>query len=136
MSKEATLADRLVGERVRLRRKELGLSQEKLGKAVGVTFQQIQKYENGVNRIGAGRLTQIGSFLDVPVSYFFDGLAEVCDNPTEEANVLVSLKTPGAMDLLRAYGAIEPALRRAVLDLARTLASEQAVAPRAARRGR
>ena len=54
MSKEATLADRLVGERVRLRRKELGLSQEKLGKAVGVTFQQIQKYENGVNRIGAG----------------------------------------------------------------------------------
>ena len=136
MSKEATLADRLVGERVRLRRKELGLSQEKLGKAVGVTFQQIQKYENGVNRIGAGRLTQIGAFLEVPVSYFFDGLAEVCDNPTEEANVLVSLKTPGAMDLLRAYGAIEPGLRRAVLDLARTLANEQAVAPRAAQRGR
>src|SRR5919112_1572624 len=74
MSKEATLADRLVGERVRLRRKELGLSQEKLGKAVGVTFQQIQKYENGVNRIGAGRLTQIGSFFYVPVSYFFDGV--------------------------------------------------------------
>lgn len=137
MSKEATLADRLVGERVRLRRKELGISQEKLGKAVGVTFQQIQKYENGVNRIGAGRLTQIGSFLEVPVSYFFDGLSEVCDSPAQEANVLGSLKAPGAMELLRAYGAIEaPALRRAVLDLARTLANEQAAAPRAAQRGR
>src|SRR5688572_31328483 len=57
---------------------------EKLGKAVGVTFQQIQKYENGVNRIGAGRLTQIGSFLDVPVSYFFDGLSSVCETQRSE----------------------------------------------------
>jgi transcriptional regulator with XRE-family HTH domain len=137
MSKEATLADRLVGERVRLRRKELGLSQEKLGKAVGVTFQQIQKYENGVNRIGAGRLTQIGSFLDVPVSYFFDGLSGVCETPAEEANVLGTLKAPGAMELLRAYGAIEnPGLRKAVLDMARSLASQQPSAAGAGQRTR
>jgi transcriptional regulator with XRE-family HTH domain len=137
MSKEATLADRLVGERVRLRRKELGLSQDKLGKAVGVTFQQIQKYENGVNRIGAGRLTQIGAFLDVPVSYFFDGLSGVVENQTEESNVLGALKAPGAMELLRAYGAIEnPALRKAVLDMARSLASEQSGGTRLKQRGR
>jgi transcriptional regulator with XRE-family HTH domain len=135
MSKEATLADRLVGERVRLRRKELGLSQEKLGKAVGVTFQQIQKYENGVNRIGAGRLTQIGSFLDVPVSYFFDGLSGVCETQAEESNVLSTLKAPGAMELLRAYGAIEsPPLRKAVLDMARSLASEQSGTARISQR--
>src|SRR5512134_3751494 len=63
-----------VGSRVRLRRTLLGLSQEKLGEAVGLTFQQIQKYERGANRIGASRLFEFSRILDVPVSFFFDDM--------------------------------------------------------------
>src|SRR5512147_126443 len=65
-----------VGSRVRLRRTLLGLSQEKLGEAVGLTFQQIQKYERGANRIGASRLFEFSRILDVPVSFFFDDMSE------------------------------------------------------------
>src|SRR5512144_1355925 len=65
-----------VGSRVRLRRTLLGLSQEKLGEAVGLTFQQIQKYERGANRIGASRLFEFSRILDVPVSFFFEDMAE------------------------------------------------------------
>ena len=65
-----------VGSRVRLRRTLLGLSQEKLGEAVGLTFQQIQKYERGANRIGASRLFEFSRILDVPVSFFFDDMNE------------------------------------------------------------
>ena len=65
--------DALVGSRLRSRRKQLRISQEKLGKEVGVSFQQVQKYENGTNRIGAGRLAEISKVLDVPVAYFFTG---------------------------------------------------------------
>src|SRR5271163_504836 len=61
-----------VGSRVRLRRNMLGLSQEKLGEAIGLTFQQVQKYERGANRIGASRLMELSGVLDVPVSFFFD----------------------------------------------------------------
>src|ERR1700740_3599879 len=66
------LIDIHVGSRVRLRRNMLGLSQEKLGEAIGLTFQQVQKYERGANRIGASRLMELSSVLDVPVSFFFD----------------------------------------------------------------
>src|SRR5881275_2230640 len=65
--------DRHVGSRVRLRRMLLGLSQEKLGEALGLTFQQVQKYEKGTNRIGASRLQQIAQILQVPVAFLFDG---------------------------------------------------------------
>lgn len=65
-----------VGSRVRLRRTLLGLSQERLGEAVGLTFQQIQKYERGANRIGASRLFEFSRILDVPVSFFFDDMSE------------------------------------------------------------
>src|ERR687886_1196704 len=65
-------ADVHVGARVRLRRTLLGMSQEKLGKALGLTFQQVQKYERGANRIGASRLNELSRILDVPVSFFFD----------------------------------------------------------------
>src|SRR5271170_4605125 len=61
-----------LGKRIRLRRVEQGISQDELGKAVGVTFQQVQKYEKGVNRVGAARLQQIATALDVPVAFFFD----------------------------------------------------------------
>jgi transcriptional regulator with XRE-family HTH domain len=65
--------DRHVGSRVRMRRMMLGMSQEKLGDALGLTFQQVQKYEKGANRIGASRLQQISQILQVPVSFFFEG---------------------------------------------------------------
>ncbi len=116
-SKRATATDREVGFRLRLRRKELGLSQEKIGAAVGVSFQQIQKYENGTNRIGAGRLKEIGRVLSVPVTYFFDDLAD-----DDAAPSTVVLQKPGAMELLKLYAKIDsPVLARAVVDLARTL---------------
>src|SRR6201988_3669252 len=66
--------DRHVGSRVRMRRMMLGMSQEKLGDALGLTFQQVQKYEKGANRIGASRLQQISQILQVPVSFFFEGV--------------------------------------------------------------
>src|SRR3569833_3753192 len=66
-----------VGARVRLRRTLLGMSQEKLGEAIGLTFQQVQKYERGANRIGASRLFDLSRVLDVPVSFFFDDTAPV-----------------------------------------------------------
>jgi transcriptional regulator with XRE-family HTH domain len=119
-NRRANAADVAIGARVRQRRKELGLTQEKLGEALGITFQQVQKYEKGVNRIGGSRLSQISKVLDVKVSYFFADLEGV----TEEVSALSDpLRVPGAMDLVRAYAQIENAgYRRSVLDLARTLA--------------
>ncbi len=73
-----------VGRRFRVRRTLLGLSQEKLGEALGLTFQQVQKYESGANRISASRLYQIGHLLDVPVSYFFEELTEPETQQTTE----------------------------------------------------
>lgn len=66
--------DQYVGSRVRMRRKMLGMSQSKLADAIGLTFQQVQKYENGLNRMGASRLMQIAAVLEVPVTYFFEGV--------------------------------------------------------------
>src|SRR5436190_20683985 len=65
--------DKYVGSRVRMRRIMLGMSQEKLGLALGLTFQQVQKYEKGTNRVGASRIQQISEILEVPVSFLFDG---------------------------------------------------------------
>src|SRR3974390_2752228 len=74
--KQANPIDAQVGNRVRLRRMLVGMSQEKLGELLGLTFQQVQKYEKGVNRIGAGRLYQVADILGVPVSYFYEDVAE------------------------------------------------------------
>src|ERR671927_173554 len=103
-----------VGARLRLRRNMLGLSQEKLGEAIGLTFQQVQKYERGANRIGASRLYELSRVLDVPVSFFFDdtdpvralamgGFAE----PPAETFEADPLRHPETFDLIRAYFAIE-----------------------------
>src|ERR1700709_409484 len=76
-----------VGSRVRLRRTLLGMSQEKLGEAIGLTFQQVQKYERGANRIGASRLFDLSRVLDVPVSFFFDDMAtERLNSDVEESS--------------------------------------------------
>src|ERR671917_1916562 len=103
-----------VGARLRLRRNMLGLSQEKLGEAIGVTFQQVQKYERGANRIGASRLHELSRVLDVPVSFFFDdtdpvrapamgGFAE----PPAEVFEADPLREQETIELLRAYFAIK-----------------------------
>lgn len=76
MKGSATKVDAHVGQRVRGRRKEMGLSQEKLAKSLGVSFQQVQKYEIGINRVSAGRLWDISGSLDVDIGYFFDGITK------------------------------------------------------------
>ncbi len=121
-----------VGARLRLRRNMLGLSQEKLGEAIGLTFQQVQKYERGANRIGASRLHELSRVLDVPVSFFFDdtdpvrapamgGFAE----PLVEAVEPDPLRKRETIELLQAYFSIEDAtVRRCLLDLIKVLATE------------
>lgn len=116
-----------VGNRVRARRRLLGITQEKLGDALGLTFQQVQKYERGSNRISASRLFELSRILAVPVSYFYEGvdaagavLPEVAATPFE-AEQLSSRETH---DLLRAYyGLPDPQVRRRFLDLLRSLSS-------------
>ena len=121
-----------VGARLRLRRNMLGLSQEKLGEAIGLTFQQVQKYERGANRIGASRLHELSRVLDVPISFFFDdtdpvrapamgGFAE----PAAEAFESDPLRKRETVELIRAYFSIEDGtVRRRLLDLAKALAAE------------
>ncbi len=127
-----------VGSRVRLRRTLLGLSQEKLGDAVGLTFQQIQKYERGANRIGASRLFQLSRILDVPISFFFEdmpaglrtaegqvavGLRER-DQKTLEPDPLARRET---LELVRAYYRIaSPRVRKRLFELTKSLANAAA----------
>jgi len=122
-----------VGSRVRLRRNMLGLSQEKLGTAIGLTFQQVQKYERGANRIGASRLHELSRVLDVPVSFFFDDLDPVrapaipggFAEPPAEAFESDPMRRRETVELVDAYYAIDDAaVRRRLLDLARALAAE------------
>lgn len=126
-----------VGSRVRLRRTLLGLSQEKLGEAVGLTFQQIQKYERGANRIGASRLFEFSRILDVPVSFFFDDMSErvsgvdgssqvgMADQPQAslEPDPLTRRET---LELVRAYYRIsDPLIRKRVFELTKSLGASE-----------
>lgn len=125
-----------VGSRVRLRRTLLGMSQEKLGEALGLTFQQVQKYERGANRIGASRLYTISIVLDVPVSFFFDDMpADVAAARVEDDDAGVSDDRAGAyerdpltkretLELVRAYYRItDPGVRKRLFELAKSLAA-------------
>ena len=121
--------DIYVGSRVRMRRKMLGLSQEKLGEKLGITFQQIQKYEKGTNRVGASRLQAMAGALEVPVSYFFPDAAASAENPgmqEEGAGFMMDLmSTSEGLELSRAFVRIGNAkVRRKVVDLVRALAEE------------
>ena len=87
MKKVPNPIDRHVGSRVRMRRILLGMSQEKLGEALGLTFQQVQKYEKGTNRISASRLQQFSSILQVPISFFFEGLPGASSKTKEPADL-------------------------------------------------
>jgi transcriptional regulator with XRE-family HTH domain len=124
--------DAHVGSRVRLRRTLLGMSQEKLGHSVGLTFQQIQKYERGLNRIGSSRLFQFSRVLDVPVSFFFDDIQGDLANRKIDAT-----RKPGAveddslsrretLELVRAYYRIgDRGLRRRVYELVKAMSGEE-----------
>ncbi|MCO5090474.1 helix-turn-helix transcriptional regulator [Bosea sp. (in: a-proteobacteria)] len=125
--------DRHVGSRVRMRRMLAGVSQEKLGEALGLTFQQVQKYEKGANRISASRLQQIAKMLDVPVSFFFEG-APTGDMPESgfadaAATTYISefLATSEGVQLTKAFTRIRSGrVRRRIIDLVEALAEEDA----------
>jgi transcriptional regulator with XRE-family HTH domain len=126
--------DAHVGRRVRLRRTLLGMSQEKLGEHLGLTFQQVQKYEKGINRIGASRLFELADVLSVPVQFFFDeapagmlrsaaanGLAE----PAAESYVVEFLSTREGLELNKAFARIsDPKVRRSIVELVRSIGGE------------
>jgi transcriptional regulator with XRE-family HTH domain len=121
-----------VGSRVRLRRNMLGLSQEKLGEAIGLTFQQVQKYERGANRIGASRLLELSRVLGVPVSFFYDDTDPVHAPPVplgfeespQEGFDSDPLRKRETLELIEAYYDIEDAAtRRRLFDLAKALAA-------------
>ena len=125
-----------VGSRIRLRRTLLGMSQERLGEALGLTFQQVQKYERGVNRVGASRLFDLSRVLDVPISFFFDdmpdslantyggqasrrptGFSELQDGFADDA-----LNRRETLELVRAYyRIIDPAVRKKVFELIKSM---------------
>ncbi len=116
----ATEEDRLVGMRLGTLRKARGLSQADLGRAVGVTFQQVRKYETGQNRVGAGRLRAFAQLLQVPVSVFFEDDTAEADS---SAGLFTHLSAPGALDLLGIYAALpDDRRRRQVLEIMRILA--------------
>src|SRR5215217_1184919 len=139
--KQVTAAEKQIGERIAAFRKMRGISQGALGEAVGVTFQQVQKYEKGTNRASAGRLQQIAGVLGVPLTSFFDDVAGE-DGPVP-GEILSGLKQHGAADLLRIYTSIRsPELRRSLVQIARELAGTEgralgpAVASAERRKGR
>lgn len=121
-----------VGSRIRLRRNMLGLSQEKLGENLGITFQQIQKYEKGTNRVGASRLQAISSILSVPVAFFFENVPEQNNQPSnsfaeenETTYVVDFLHTSEGVQLTRYFTKIsDPKVRRKLIELVKTLANE------------
>lgn len=112
-----------VGQRTRHLRETLGISQGTLGRHLGLTFSQVQKYEKGTNRIGAGRLFKIAEFLDVPVQYFFEGLGESGDTPREQAQ-LSGERSSELVALNDAFRSIsDPDTRRSVVALVCSLAA-------------
>jgi transcriptional regulator with XRE-family HTH domain len=123
--------DRHVGSRVRMRRLMVGMSQERLGDALGITFQQIQKYEKGANRIGASRLQHIAKILGVPVEFFFEGapageaVAAGFAEAPQPSFVSEFMATSEGVQLTRAFVRIPDAqVRRRLIDLVETLAGE------------
>jgi|SRR6266700_1117443 transcriptional regulator with XRE-family HTH domain len=124
--------DKHVGSRVRMRRMMLSMSQEKLGGALGLTFQQVQKYEKGTNRIGASRLQQISQILQVPVAFFFEGAPtfhpqdESLSEAPSPTYVSDFLATSDGLALTKAFMEIkQPKLRRRIVDLVEEIAGRE-----------
>lgn len=146
--KQPSSIDAHVGSRVRLRRMLIGMSQEKLGELLGLTFQQVQKYEKGANRIGASRLFDISQILGVPVSYFFDDVPDEVASQHRSMNghglsnglnghykdlesgphMMEFVSSAEGFQLIRAYTKItDPRVRKRVLDLVKSLTGDEEV---------
>jgi transcriptional regulator with XRE-family HTH domain len=121
MARSANAEDALVGQRIRAARLTADISQEHLGERLGVSFQQVQKYEKGVNRVSAGRLRQVAEILDKPLSYFFESTVKHSRDPSGLDALLASREV---IDLLKVLAAIEdPAKRRVVYNCALQIAT-------------
>jgi transcriptional regulator with XRE-family HTH domain len=137
MNKTPNPIDRHVGARVRMRRLMVGFSQSKLAESLGVTFQQVQKYEKGANRIGASRLQQLARVLEVPPSFFFEGAPSGGGAPSPGFNedpgntyVVDFLSTSEGLQLNRAFIAIkDPRVRKSVIELVERIATSAEPAP-------
>jgi transcriptional regulator with XRE-family HTH domain len=124
--------DKHVGSRVRMRRMMIGMSQEKLGEKLGITFQQIQKYEKGTNRVGASRLQQIATVLSVPPAFFFEGAPVPLtaggglSEPSSPAYVSDFLATSDGLALTKAFMKIKDAkVRRRIVDLVEAMVADE-----------
>ena len=132
-TKSPNAADRHIGQRIRMHRVLLGMTQERLSEILGISFQQLQKYESGANRIGAGRLPALANALQVPVSSFFEGYTS--DPPNDDQlDVQKLVATRDGIALARAFVRIaDPALRQSLVSVAEAIA---AIAQRSHRDGR
>jgi transcriptional regulator with XRE-family HTH domain len=138
-ARRANPIDAHVGSRVRLRRMLLGMSQERLAEQLGLTFQQVQKYEKGINRIGASRLYELSQLLNVGVDFFYEDApvggmphhgAPGFADPTGENYIVDFLNSREGLELNRAFTRItDPKVRRAVIELVRSLAPDDAPTP-------
>ncbi len=129
--------DSYVGKKLWLRRKILGLSQESVAKEVGITFQQVQKYERGVNRMSASRLFDFAEVLTVPITYFFEGFEQSREGYAPAKGVRMALadsktnlsldqvSTPETVELLKHYVKLSPTVRRKVNEMVKALASDK-----------
>lgn len=121
--------DQHVGLRIRLRRKELGISQERLADAIGLTFQQVQKYERAANRVSASKLYEMARALKTSVAYFYEGLPDMTpeDSPLDARSAVQAfLMTPEGLELASVFPRLRrPRVRRRVLDLVRAMAEEE-----------
>lgn len=122
--------DRIVGQRLRWRRRELKLTQEQLGEKLGLTFQQVQKYEKGVNRISAGRLFEMAQVLGITITYFYEGVDDLLEEPgvmsvhEDDHPPSLPVLDGEAMELIKAFQQIgDKSLRRSLLDTIRAAAA-------------
>ncbi len=113
-----------VGKRIRQRRWMIGMTQQALADAIGIKFQQVQKYETGMNRVSASRLWEIAHALDVSISFFFDGLGRADADPASECSDLIGDRD--AVQLMRAYQSIPERQRRKLVDLAKVMSDQVA----------
>lgn len=129
MQKKSNAIDQHVGSRIRLRRMSLRMSQEKLGESLGVTFQQVQKYEKGTNRVGASRLQKIAEVLNAPISFFFEEAPGALHSPietVETSSLSKVLASKEFLSLVNSFSAIrDPKVRQKVVDLVDALAATE-----------
>ena len=119
---QANTVDTHVGQRIRDKRNERGMSQTEVANALGVTFQQVQKYERGTNRVGASRLFDLSRILSVPVQYFFAGLNNQSTPIEKEGDNVIHRMKPDTVELVEAYSKVEnPQVRRLILSTIRSI---------------